>query len=315
MKDKGCCSKCQISYVGGVGCHIGFFLATFLPFGTLCGMLNQLLIAFGFSAIIVALAYWHGSLSGSGAVGALLVGTLTFGLGGWQWGVILGVFFVSSSLLSHYKETEKRTAAEKFDKGHRRDMVQVFANGGLGTVIAVLSAIVPTTTVPPQIWFYLFVGVMGTVTADTWATELGTLSKSPPRLITNGKSVDVGTSGGVSPLGTLVSFLGGLVIGLTAGLLTDYNLLLTALAGALGGLAGSLCDSLLGATVQQIYYCDSCEKDTERKIHKCGTTTRPYRGWSWLNNDMVNLLASLVGGVTATSTLLSTGVAFAALIL
>lgn len=262
-------------------------------------MLTQLLIAFGFSAAIVALAYWRGSLSGSGAAGALIVGTLTFGLGGWQWGVVLGVFFVSSSLLSHYKEAEKRQAAEKFDKGHRRDMGQVFANGGLGTLIAVLSALVPTTAVPTSIWFYLFVGVMGTVTADTWATELGTLSKSPPRLITNGTSVEVGTSGGVSPLGTLVSFLGGLLIGLTAGLLTDYNILLTALAGALGGLAGSLFDSLLGATVQQIYYCATCEKDTERKLHKCGTETQPLRGWSWLNNDIVNLLASVVGGVTA----------------
>lgn len=315
MKDKGCCGKCQISRAGGVGCHMRVFLAAFLPFGTLCSMLNQLLIAFGFSAIIVVLAYWRGSLSGSGAAAALLVGTLTFGLGGWQWGVVLGVFFVSSSLLSHYKEAEKRTAAEKFDKGHRRDMGQVFANGGLGTIIAVLSAVVPTTAVSTQIWFFLFVGVMGTVTADTWATELGTLSKTPPRLVTNGKPVDVGTSGGVSPLGILVSFLGGLLIGLTAGILTDYNLLLTALAGALGGLVGSLFDSLLGATVQQIYYCDTCKKDTERKVHKCGTTTRPYRGWSWLNNDVVNLLASLVGGVTATLILLSTSVAFAVLIL
>ena len=162
----------------------------------------QLLYAFLLSAIIVALAYWRGSLSESGAIGALLIGTLTFGFGGWQWGVLLAVFFVSSSLLSHFKEAEKKAAAEKFDKGHRRDMGQVLANGGLGAVIATLSAFVPESTVPAAVWFYLFLGVMATVTADTWATELGTLSKQPPRLITNGKTVEVGSSGGVSLLGT-----------------------------------------------------------------------------------------------------------------
>ena len=123
-------------------------------------------------------------------------------------------------------------------------MGQVMANGGLGAVLATLSTFVPDTVVPTASWFFMFLGVMATVTADTWATELGTLSKQPPRLITNRKIVEVGTSGGVSPLGTAVSLLGGLVIGLVGGLITEYRFLITALAGALGGLAGSLIDSL-----------------------------------------------------------------------
>jgi uncharacterized membrane protein len=140
---------------------------------------------------------------------------------------------------------------------------------------------------------------MATVTADTWATELGTLSRNPPRLITNGRVVEVGTSGGVSPLGTAVSFAGGLLIGVTGGLLTDYSLGITALAGALGGLAGSLVDSLLGATVQHIYYSDARHKETEKKFERDGTPNRSLRGWSWMNNDMVNMIASLAGGLVA----------------
>ena len=66
-----------------------------------------------------------------------------------------------------------------------------------------------------------------------------------------------------------------------------------------GGLAGSLFDSLLGATVQGIYYCEHCAKETENAIHRCGHTTRLVRGWRWLNNDLVNFSASLLGGLVA----------------
>lgn len=269
-------------------------------------VVTSLLLGFALSALIAAFAYRRGSLAGSGAVGAVIVGTLIFGLGGWVWGVVLAVFFVSSSVLSHFKEREKAAVAEKFEKGHRRDLGQVLANGGLGALIAVLSAVVPNAVVTQTVWFALFIGVMATVTADTWATELGTLSKAPPRLITSGRVVEVGTSGGISALGTGVSFAGGLLIGFTAGLLgaiaglLDWNAaLIIALIGAFSGAAGSLIDSLLGATVQQIYYCDTCRKETERKVHRCGTTTRPIRGWSWMNNDLVNLISSLGGGLVA----------------
>ena len=258
-------------------------------------MWSQLLNAFLLSTAVAMLAFWRGSLAGSGVLAALVVGTLIYGLGGWQWGVLLSLFFVTSSLLSHFKENEKRQAAEKFDKGHQRDSGQVLANGGLGALLALFSAITQS-----PLWAFAFIGVMATVTADTWATELGTLSQRPPRLITNGRLVEVGTSGGISPLGTTISLLGGLFIGLAAGLMgVGTNLAATAVAGAVSGLIGSLFDSLLGATVQQIYYCDTCQKDTERKVHKCGTTSRPLRGWSWLNNDLVNLIASVVGGGTA----------------
>lgn len=271
-------------------------------------LLPSLLLGLGLSALIGGLAYWRGSLAPSGVAGAILVGTLIFGLGGWVWGVLLALFFISSSALSHFKEREKAAVAEKFEKGHRRDLGQVLANGGLGALVAVLSVLVPESLVAPDVWFFLFIGVMATVTADTWATELGTLSQAPPRLITNGRTVEVGSSGGVSPLGTSVSLIGGGLIGLAAGGLgalaglvppTLTAVLLVTLIGALAGLAGSLTDSLLGATVQQIFYCDVCQKETERRVHRCGNETRPVRGWGWMNNDLVNLISSLAGGLVA----------------
>ena len=267
----------------------------------------RLVLGLVLSALLAGVGYWRQALSISGVVGAILVGTLIFGMGGWVWGLLLITFFISSSWLSHYREFDKRDLAEKFAKDSRRDLGQALANGGLGAILAIVFA-----RYPEPLLFAAFVGVMATVNADTWATELGVLSRVPPRLITTGEVVVPGTSGGVSRLGIWASVAGALLIGTMATALAQAGSLLdqdgwslraisyTFLA-IVGGLAGSLFDSLLGATVQGIYYCERCAKETESPIHRCGHAARPLRGWIWLNNDVVNFLASLVGGLVAAS--------------
>jgi uncharacterized protein (TIGR00297 family) len=233
-------------------------------------------------------------------VGALITGTLIFGLGGWQWGTLLVAFFVSSSALSFYRAREKRGLAEKFAKGHRRDLGQALANGGLAALLAVLSHLRPH-----PLWFVAGAGAMAAVNADTWATELGVLSPHPPRLITTGQRVEVGASGGVTWLGSAASLGGALTIGLLGGMALPIlrqgwaNGAALLLAATAGGVSGSFFDSLLGASVQAIYWCDACGKETERRVHRCGTETRKVRGWRWLGNDVVNFVASAAGALIA----------------
>ena len=50
--------------------------------------------------------------------------------------------------------------------------------------------------------------------------------------------------------------------------------------------------------MQRLYYSDTYQKETERRVYR-GEATRPIRGWPWLNNDLVNMIASLVGGAVA----------------
>jgi uncharacterized protein (TIGR00297 family) len=269
--------------------------------------LLQLTLGFLLAVFIAALAYRAHSLSRSGALAATLVGTVIFGLGGWQWAILLLTFFISSSALSRAFKGRKRGLNEKFSKGSQRDAGQVFGNGGLATLFAGLSVFFPG-----EAWVWLaFAASLAAVNADTWATELGVLSPRPPRMMTDlRKVVEKGTSGGISLFGTFAALAGSGLIGILAGTLSPVSgsplsgLSLT-LWVTFAGLAGSLVDSFLGATVQAIYLCPTCQKETERHPeHTCGTPTTLKRGYPWLDNDWVNFACALGGAVFALLALL-----------
>jgi uncharacterized protein (TIGR00297 family) len=253
------------------------------------------------SSCIAILAYKRKSLSRSGVVGATITGTTIYGMGGWRSALTLVFFFVSSSLLSHFRTRDKEEiATDKFSKGSQRDIAQVAANGGIATLLALAYG----TSKQPAVQAALetaYVGALATATADTWATELGVLSSQAPRLITSGKTTTPGTSGGVTPLGTAAAACGSLAPGLFYWLLQPQrrSLRLLPLIALLSGMSGSLLDSVLGEKVQAMYYCPTCQKETERSQHSCGTPTQPLRGIPWLNNDGVNLLATASGAIVA----------------
>nr|WP_120188715.1 DUF92 domain-containing protein [Ammoniphilus oxalaticus] len=260
----------------------------------------SLLSGFLFSFLIAAFAYQKRSLSKSGAVAAIVVGTNVYAFGSLFWYGLLLTFFISSSALSRLKKQKKDVVAKDlFEKTGQRDVMQVLANGGLGTLFVWFAA-ASMDTLP---WMVAYVGVIAAVNADTWGTELGVLSRGKPRHILTGRLVEKGTSGGISVWGTLGTALGGLWIGLFASL---FQLILAENGwqlfwlwiGLLSGLLGALIDSVLGATVQLMYGCSICGGETERCEH-CGAKTRRIRGVGGCNNDAVNLLSSAAGGLIA----------------
>jgi len=186
-------------------------------------------------------------LTGRGVAAALGVGLATgYGLG-WRGLLLLLGFFVSSSLLS-----------KKTSRNHR----QVLANGGIAALSALLGS------------WSAFAGSLAAATADTWATEIGRFSPTPPRLITNGLPVPTGTDGGMTLLGTASGIAGaGLIAGLSLGLGPGGSGLGLAMRVAVAGIIGMLLDSLLGATVQG-------------KVR-------------WVDNDAVNFAATLTGAACA----------------
>lgn len=253
----------------------------------------QWLIGFGLGLAIALLAYAARALSRTGAIAAAVVGGITFGAGGVVPGVLLILFFVSSSSLSRVGGRRKRDLHTAFAKGGRRDHIQVLANGFIAAVLALLFGLSRS-----PLWLAGLAGALAASNSDTWSTELGVLSRTPPRLITNWKRVMPGTSGGVTGLGSLAALAGSALIGIVGGVMSSDHWL--ALAASCAGFMGAMFDSLLGASVQSIYFCPSCDRETERHPeHSCGAETQHLRGWRWLNNDGVNFAASLLGAAVA----------------
>jgi len=216
-------------------------------------------------------------LTRGGLVAACAVGAgTTWGLG---WGALalLAAFFLSGSVLSQLAER----------RGPRRTARQVLANGGVAAVAALLGA------------WPAAAGAIAAAAADTWATEIGAFSPLPPRLITSGRRVTRGTSGGITALGTLGGVAGAATIAWLAHALGPRGAApgLATLTGA--GVAGMLADSLLGATLQGRYRCPACDARFERGNTVCHEPVLLTGGWRWLDNDGVNLAATLCGAAVA----------------
>lgn len=262
----------------------------------------QLILGILLAAVVAFGAYRLNSLDRSGAFAAFVLGGLVFGLGGLAWASVLLVFFVTSSGLSRLLKSRKVSAEKDFSKGSRRDAWQVAANGGVAGVAAVLGFIFPQSVYP----WVLFAASFAAANADTWATELGVLSKKWPRSIITWQRVPPGTSGGISATGTLAALTGAMLIALTAwiawpvgGTAREERLFFSLLIGV-SGVIGSLVDSLLGGSVQGIYSCPVCQKETEKHpLHTCGTETLITRGWKWMNNDWVNLFCTISAALFA----------------
>jgi uncharacterized protein (TIGR00297 family) len=213
-----------------------------------------------------------GGLAAALGVGAAVVWGLS-----WPGLVVLLAFFLSGSLLTQLAE----------HRGPRRTARQVVANGG----VAALAALAGSGTAA--------VGALAAAAADTWATEIGSFSPFPPRLITTGARVTRGSSGGITLLGTAGGVAGAVAIALVARWVQPRAVAPGSATLVAAGVLGMLADSVLGATVQGKYECRVCGAQFERANTVCHEPVRLIRGWRWLDNDGVNLAATLVGAAAA----------------
>ncbi|MCM2531641.1 DUF92 domain-containing protein [Neobacillus pocheonensis] len=236
--------------------------------------------------------YFLRSFTLSGAIAAIIVGLVVFVGFGVRGLFLLGVFFVSSSLWSKYKSTYKIAIEEKLAKGTTRDWRQVFANGGSAALFSMIFYFHHD-----KIWLIGFVVCIAGANSDTWPSEIGSLSKRDPISIRTFKRVERGTSGAISLLGSTSALLGSLVIALFSSWLFHLDGT-NSLIVFLFGFIGNTIDTLVGAFYQQAYVCTQCGIETERKLH-CQIPTTRIKGFSFVDNDMVNFLSGFLAALLA----------------
>ena len=214
-----------------------------------------------------------------------MVGSAVLAGTGWQGGGVLAAFFVSSNLISRGAPAPRGLDP----KGERRDHRQVLANGGVAGAAALVGFH------DPQLGLWLLTAALAAAAADTWATAVGLRSAAAPRLILGGRRVPPGTSGGLTPLGTLGGAAGALFVATVGAVLSGISFILP--VAALVGFGGMALDSALGASAQGRYHCPRCVESSEWPRHRCGTATVHEGGLTWLDNDGVNLASSAVAAL------------------
>jgi uncharacterized protein (TIGR00297 family) len=249
-----------------------------------------------FAAVFALVAWKMRWLTRGGAVATFVVGFVIYGFGGGKALVPLLTFFLTSTLLSRLGKARKAQASTGDEKGSTRDAGQVFANGGMAVLLVLAFEVLQWRWPVHKLSYFpiLFLAALATVNADTWATEIGKLWRGRPRLLSSWKSVAPGTSGAVTLLGLVAALAGAVVVPLSVAWLWPLNRV-EFVAVAWAGFLGCILDSILGASVQALYR-DTVTGETTERSTQGGRHFARVRGLRWINNDMVNFLASL-GGV------------------
>ena len=247
--------------------------------------------AFVAASIVSLAAHRARFLTRSGAIAATAVGAVTaFGSGACGVATMIA-FFATSSLLG--KLPGPTTPIQ--GRGNRRDAVQVLANGGVPALLSLAMIWAPQKR--QDRLRAGFAGAVAAAAADTWATEIGSRFGQEPRTIIGLRPAPLGASGAVTVPGITASVLGAsLVAAIFAGS-SHRRARWPTIAVGLGGITGSLVDSVIGAALQEVRFCQACGLETEVTVHSCGNITRHLRGQPWCTNDVVNTLGTASGAL------------------
>jgi uncharacterized protein (TIGR00297 family) len=234
-----------------------------------------LLTGVGLSVLVVAVVFMLGFLSLDALLPATIVGVVAYGLGDFSIIAVLGVFFISASLLTLLND-HRSTKGGLFQS--RRNGKQAWSNAWWFTLFTLLAYLTGSKE-----FTIAAIAAIATATSDTWATEVGLFPRNHKTVtITTFKDVEPGTDGGISFYGTISALLGSSLIGAVYMMFSYEDRLLIFIIIAISGFIGCLIDSLLGATLQK----DEVGLPFERLLG----------GGHAFGNNKVNWLATGLGG-------------------
>lgn len=228
---------------------------------------------------ILALAYRLRAVTPDAVFAALLTAATLYAFGGLLLGLSLFAFFFLGSGVSKIRNAQKRKAEETQEGGSGRNWKQVFCNSLPASVLAILYAMTKESA-----FLLLAFSVFSGAAADTFASELGMLSKGKVFFILNGKPVRRGLSGGVSRAGLGAGLLGSALLSLFAFPTFGWKGVLFAIVF---GFVSSLLDSVLGAAFQRKYR--AADGGLQDRPNSPGDL--PIQGSRFITNNTVNLMS------------------------
>lgn len=241
---------------------------------------DQTRVAVGLALTVVlgGIAYGLGTASIAGMITGVLLALFAVVLGGYGWFAVLVTFFAIGGLAAKYRYDEKRERGIAEPNRGARGSGNVLANSAVALVTVLAFAASGQVGVAPGLFRFAFTGSVAAALSDTLSSEIGGLYDDP-RLITTFERVDAGTDGAVTLPGELAGLLGAALIAGMAGLFFGWGPASLGIV-VVAGIAGMTVDSLLGATLE-------------------GTV---------LNNQGVNLLATLAAAIVAAGLAAGAGV-------
>ena len=248
---------------------LSYLLSTEGAWESLSEILDTRQVAVGLAVNVglAALGYLTASISFSGAVVGLGLGTVVWSCLEWEGYLLLLAFFVIGTGATRLGFRQKESLGLAEARRGRRGARNAIANMGVAAVCAVFAVLTPLR----EIFVLAFAGAFAAATADTLESEIGQLWGGRPRLLTTWRPVPAGTDGGVSTVGTLAGAAGALVLA-GLGWAVGFYGASGFVAVAIAGFVAPIIESLIGATLERA---------------------------GLLNNEAVNTLNTLAGALLA----------------
>lgn len=233
--------------------------------------------------IILYYAYRKNSITLGGSATAFLTGICLYQLGDAYLFANLLVFFVGGSIVSKISNSIKQQGEALQSESGARTWIQVLANSLPATLIVWAIHLDPQFSSLKLLPFV----VLSVPFADTFASELGMLSKGTVRSIVTWKRLPVGLSGGITVFGTFAGLIGAGLSALfvipTYGIQAFLNVLTL-------GFIGMLIDSILGATIQRKY----TDETYGLRDAALSSDQKSTKGFEWVSNSTINILTILI---------------------
>jgi uncharacterized protein (TIGR00297 family) len=226
-------------------------------------------------------------LTPSGYIHALALGTILWSTLGYKGWTVCVLYLLLGQLVTKIGFQTKTKLGIAEGRGGRRGPENVWGSAAAGTICTLAAAAAASSSsssstiflgLSREVWILGYIASLSTKLADTFASEIGKAYGQTTFLITSLKPVPRGTEGAISLEGTVASIVGGLLLSFFAyyivGLLPSIK---SVVVSTVAAFIATMIESVIGATLQG------------------------KKGMSWMTNEVVNFINTVIGAIVAMS--------------